>query len=71
VREIWSPSVRATGGVAGGTAALYCLGHGGLHGTLLGAAGLLLLTRTVSNTELRRLFGIGTSQRAAPSEMVH
>jgi len=66
--EIWSPAVRATGGVAGGTAALYGLGRGGLRGTLLGAAGLLLLARAVTNTGLRRLFGIGVSRGAGGTD---
>lgn len=58
-QESWSPTARATSGVAGGTVLLYGLGRGGFRGTLLGAAGLLLVARALTNLELRRVFGIG------------
>lgn len=67
MQEIWSPAVRATGGVAGGTAALYGLGRGGFRGTLLGVAGLLLLARAVTNTELRRLFRVDPPRHTGES----
>lgn len=63
-RDNWPPSVRASGGVAGGLAALAGLVRGGFGGTLMSAGGLLLLTRAVTNLELRRLFGVGTSRHA-------
>lgn len=76
MREVWSPEVRAIGGVAGSTAALYGLGRGGLRGMLLGIAGVLLLARAVTNVELRRLPGIarhagdtGAGRRAGVSDV--
>lgn len=68
MQDTWSPAVRATAGVAGGTAALYGLGRGGFRGTLLGAAGLLLLARATTNTGLRRLLGIGGPRHASEAE---
>lgn len=64
MQENWAPAARAAGGVAGVTAALYGLGRGGFRGALLGTGGLLLLTRAVTNLQLRRLFGIGVPHHA-------
>lgn len=64
LQENWSPAVRAAGCVAGTTAALRGLGRGGFRGMLLGTAGLLLLTRAVTNLQLRRLLGIGVPRHA-------
>jgi hypothetical protein len=63
MREVWSPDVRTISGVAGGAAALSGLGRGGLRGTLLGIAGVLLLARAITNVELRRLPGIARHAR--------
>lgn len=71
MQEAWSPAIRATGSVAGGTAALYGLGRGGFRGTLLGVAGLLLLARAATNTELRRLFCVDSPRQTGESGADH
>ena len=60
----WSPTARAAAGVGG----LYAMVHGFRQrdsvGTLTGAAGMLVLTRAITNLEMRRLFGIGVPRHA-------
>ena len=68
MREVWSPEMRAIGGVAGGTATLYGLGRGGLRGTVLGIAGGLLLVRAITNVEFRRLPGIARDSRSTHAD---
>jgi uncharacterized membrane protein len=60
----WSPAARLVAGLAGGTLALLGAGRRGPLGLLLGAAGLGLFARGATNTELRRLLGIGGGRRA-------
>lgn len=60
----WSPAARLTAGITGGALALYGMGWRGLRRTLLGTAGLTLLTRAATNMELRQLTGLGGRRRA-------
>ncbi|MDQ3665873.1 MAG: BON domain-containing protein [Acidobacteriota bacterium] len=58
LQENWSPAARFVAGAAGASLAVY----GGMRrdalGAGLGAAGLLLLTRGITNTEFKRLAGL-------------
>lgn len=60
----WSPAARAAAGLGGALAAAYGFGRRNAGGTLVGAAGLLLLGRATTNLELRRLLGIGAPRHA-------
>lgn len=53
----WSPAARAIGGAGGVIAAVGGFSRRGLAGVLVGAGGLLLLTRAATNIETRRLLG--------------
>lgn len=63
-QENWSPAARVIAGAAGASLAAY----GGVRRDALGAgigtAGLLLLTRGITNTGFKRLAGYGSSQEA-------
>jgi uncharacterized membrane protein len=63
-RENWPPTTRVLGGAAGAWLAGWGLREAGLARNLLGLGGLLLLTRAATNTNLRRLTGIGAGRRA-------
>jgi hypothetical protein len=58
LQENWSPAARFVASAAGASLAVY----GGIRrdalGAGLGAAGLLLLTRGITNTEFKRLAGL-------------
>ncbi|HEX7331629.1 MAG TPA: BON domain-containing protein [Pyrinomonadaceae bacterium] len=60
-QESWSPAARVIAGAAGASLAAY----GGVRrdalGAGLGTAGLLLLTRGITNTGFKRLAGIGSN----------
>lgn len=60
MQENWSPAARLMAGAAGATLAAY----GGMRrdtlGAGLGAAGLLLLTRGITNTGFKQLTGFGS-----------
>jgi hypothetical protein len=58
-QENWSPAARVLAGAAGASLAAY----GGVRRDALGA-GLLLLTRGITNTGIQRLAGFGSSQEA-------
>ncbi len=66
LQENWSPAARFVAGATGASLAVY----GGIRrdalGAGLGAAGLLLLTRGITNTEFKRLAGL--DGRAADGE---
>jgi uncharacterized membrane protein len=64
VQENWSPATRAAGGLGGALATLYGFERGGARGALVGAAGLLLAGRALTNLSTRRLLGIGASRAA-------
>ena len=69
LQENWSPAARFVAGAAGASLAVY----GGIRrdalGAGLGAAGLLLLTRGITNTEFKRLAGL--AGREADGEDTH
>jgi uncharacterized membrane protein len=60
----WSPTARAVAGLGGALAAVYGFGQRDAAGTMLGSAGLLVMTRAITNIEMRRLFGIGAPRHA-------
>jgi len=64
MRQQWSPTARAVGGIAGGALALYGFGTRGALNKALGLGGVALLARAASNMEMRRLIGIGAGRRA-------
>jgi hypothetical protein len=63
-RETWPPGARLAGGLAGAAVAVSGLARRDVAGALLGAAGVLLLGRSVANVEARRLFGLGKPRHA-------
>ena len=60
----WSPAARLLAGSAGGGLALVGLQRRGPVGAALGATGLGLLARALTNLELKRLVGLGGGRRA-------
>lgn len=63
-RRSWSPTARLLAGTAGGTLALAGLARRGPVGTAIGAVGLGLLARGITNLETKRLLGLGAGRRA-------
>lgn len=63
-QENWSPAARVLAGAAGASLAAYGGARRGALGAGLGTAGLLLLTRGITNTGIKRLAGFGSSQEA-------
>lgn len=61
-QENWSPAARVIAGAAGASLAAYGGARRDALGAGLGAAGLLLLTRGITNTEFKRLAGFGSSE---------
>ena len=57
-QENWTPSTRLAAGLTGGALALAGSRRHDRLGSVLGLAGLTLLTRSVTNMELRRLAGL-------------
>ncbi len=75
LQENWSPAARVVAGVAGTSLAVYGATRRNALGAGLGAAGLLLLTRGITNTEFSRLTGLGDEkktdeERTSPSREV-
>jgi uncharacterized membrane protein len=64
MEENWSPTARLLVGAAGGGLAAYGIGRRDPLGIGLSVIGLGLLTRGVTNTEIKRLVGAGGSRRA-------
>lgn len=62
MQENWSPAARFVAGAAGASLAVYGGARRDALGAGLGAAGLLLLTRGITNTELKSLAGFGSSE---------
>jgi uncharacterized membrane protein len=60
----WSPTTRLVMGAAGGAMAAYGAGRRNAFGGAIGVAGVMLLTRAVTNFELKRLLGVGAGRRA-------
>jgi uncharacterized membrane protein len=59
LQENWTPAARVLAGAAGGALALVGARRRDALGTALSVAGLALLSRSATNTELRRLLGGG------------
>jgi BON domain len=68
LQENWSPAARFLAGAAGASLAVYGGTRRDALGAGLGAAGLLLLTRGITNTEFRRLAGLGNGEEADKAE---
>ena len=64
MQENWSPAARVLAGVAGGALAGYALSQRDAVSLALGAIGVGLLTRGVTNMEMKRLVGAGAGRRA-------
>lgn len=66
-QENWTPAARLLTGITGGALALYGLGNAQRRdalGTVLGLAGLALVTRSATNEPFERILGIGAGRRA-------
>ena len=63
-QENWSPAARVLAGAAGASLAAYGGARRDALGAGLGTAGLLLLTRGITNTGMKRLAGFGSRQEA-------
>jgi uncharacterized membrane protein len=64
MQENWSPTARVLAGVAGGALAVYALSQRDAVSLALGAVGVGLFTRGVTNMEMKRLVGVGAGRRA-------
>lgn len=64
LQTYWSPTARLLAGAAGGGLALYGAARRGVLGTLLGTAGLGMLTRALTNLPMKRIIGVGAGRRA-------
>jgi uncharacterized membrane protein len=60
----WSPTTRLLMGAAGGAMAAYGADRRDAFGGAIGLAGVTLLTRAITNIELKRLLGVGAGRRA-------
>jgi uncharacterized membrane protein len=60
----WSPSFRLAMTGTGSALAVYGLLRRGAQGALVAGAGAGILTRALTNLELRRIFGLGAGRRA-------
>lgn len=61
-QENWSPTARLIAGAAGATLAVYGGKRYDALGAGLGAAGLLLMTRGITNTGFKSLVGLGSHE---------
>jgi uncharacterized membrane protein len=68
MQKNWSPATRLAASTAGTAALAYGLKKRDLLGVGLGTAGAVLLGRSLSNTELQRLFGFGGGRTAVTIE---
>jgi hypothetical protein len=59
----WSPTTRLLTGATGGAMAAYGAGRRDVFGGAIGLAGLTLLTRALTNVELRHTFTAGAGRR--------
>jgi uncharacterized membrane protein len=64
MQQHWSPTTRLLMGAAGGAMAAYSAGRRDAFGGALGLAGVTLLTRALTNLELKRLLGVQAGRRA-------
>jgi osmotically-inducible protein OsmY len=68
-QENWSPAARFVAGAAGASLAVYGGARRDALGAGLGAAGLLLLTRGITNTGLKKLVGWGSETDARQQQL--
>ena len=64
LQENWSPTTRLLAGAAGGALTVYGLSRRDPFSLGIGAIGIGLLARGVTNLEMKRLIGLGASRRA-------
>jgi uncharacterized membrane protein len=64
MQENWSPTSRLLAGAAGGALAVYGLSKRDPISLSLGAIGIGLIARGVTNLEMKRLVGLGAGRRA-------
>lgn len=64
MQENWSPTSRLLAGAAGGALAVYGLSRRDPISLSLGAIGIGLIARGVTNLEMKRLVGLGAGRRA-------
>jgi uncharacterized membrane protein len=64
MQENWSPTARILAGVAGGALAAFALRQRDAVSIALGAVGVGLLTRGVTNMDMKHLVGAGAGRRA-------
>lgn len=62
--ENWSPAARYMVGGTGAMLIFSGIKRGGFFGSLLGAAGIALMTRAATNLDTRRLVGMGEGRQA-------
>jgi hypothetical protein len=63
MQENWSPAARLVAGAAGASLAIYGGARRDTLGAGMGTAGLLLLTRGITNKQFSRLVGFGGEQK--------
>jgi uncharacterized membrane protein len=64
----WSPTTRLFVGATGGALVAYGAGQRGLTGAVVGTVGLGMLSRALTNLEVRRIVGMGAGPRAIDIE---
>lgn len=64
LQEHWSPTARVIVGTGGAAVSVLGALRGGPVGAVIGATGLSLLARGLTNLPLRRLIGVGAGRRA-------
>jgi uncharacterized membrane protein len=64
----WSPTTRLVAGAAGGALAVYGAKRRGLVGAAMGTVGLGVLSRALTNLEIKRILGVGAGPRAIDIE---
>jgi hypothetical protein len=69
LQENWSPAARFVAGALGASLAAYGGTRRGALGAGLGAAGLLLLTRGVTNADFSHLLGFGSKQENGSQQL--
>jgi uncharacterized membrane protein len=60
----WSPTTRLLAGATGGALALYATKRRGLIGAALAPIGLGMVSRALTNLEMKRILGLGAGRRA-------
>lgn len=64
MQENWSPAARTLMGFTGTALTLYGLKRDGFFRTVVGTAGLGILTRSITNMPVKRIVGVGAGHRA-------